>query len=114
MKRKLMILLILLLLTVGGVTIAEISAPASNKITIQNPVKITNKVMTLEAVIVPNVVGLPHAQAVTALEQKGLQEDERELSTESCHGNKGNVVTQEPTAGTRVSLHASVRLGWCR
>ena len=116
MKRELMMLLILLLLTAGAVSADGISAPASNKITIQNKVKITNKGMVPETVAVPNVVGLPHAQAVSTLQQKGLEEDEREPSTsgDACRNNTGNVVTQEPAAGTRVSPHTSVRLGWCR
>jgi hypothetical protein len=116
MKWKLMILLFLMLLTAVGVSAAETSAPSLKNITIQNKVKITNKEMIPETVAVPNVVGLPHAQAVSALEQKGLEEDQRQLSTsgDACKDNTGKVVTQNPTAGTRVSKHTSVMLGWCR
>jgi beta-lactam-binding protein with PASTA domain len=59
------------------------------------------------AVSVPNVVGQPQSQAVSALQQAGLKATTAQVPSSQA---KGTVVAQSPVAGQTVSQGSSVRL----
>ena len=114
-------------IAVGGEIAGTVmnNTAVSNKTAVQNPLKPADNVKIpiaakgaaiQDTVIIPDVIGLPHGEAVSVLLRNGLDEDQREpaISGDDCIDNKGNVVFQEPAAGTRVQRHSSVKLGWCR
>jgi len=67
---------------------------------------------TTKTVVVANVVGQTEAQAASTLRGQGLAVTTS--STSSCDAtDNGNVVTQDPGAGTSVSAGTSVTIGVC-
>lgn len=115
MKRNLMMLFVFFLM-VDGASAGNIAIPSPNRVVVPNHAHVPGKAVVPQTVLVPNLLGMQHAQAVSRLEQLGLQEDERELSTngEGCVDEPGKVLRQQPAAGTRVTVNSSVRMGWCR
>ena len=86
--------------------------PAGTSVSAGASVSIGICAATVKTVVVANVVGQSQAQATSTLRGQGLAV--MTSSTSSCDAtDKGNVVTQDPPAGTSVSAGASVSIGIC-
>jgi hypothetical protein len=122
MKKILLFFMLISLLVTGMATGVEVTGTISNKAAlpkkevVPNKVPVMDKAVISDMVTVPNLIGISHEQALSVLAQSELEEDEKQPSTDGqgCGDIIHKVIYQYPFAGTKVTKHSKVQLGWCR
>jgi|WetSurMetagenome_2_1015567.scaffolds.fasta_scaffold57364_3 beta-lactam-binding protein with PASTA domain len=121
--KKILLFFILISLLVAGMAVgAEVAGTIYNKavlpkkVVVPNKIPVMDKAVISDMVTIPNLIGISYEQALSVLAQNELEEDEKQPSTDGvgCGDIIHKVIYQHPDAGTKVTKHSKVQLGWCR